>query len=337
MTCQRGPCGNLATSTVYSLISPIGALAGWIPLSHDSRGTFMDSQKNKEPGSPTGKTVKSGSPAVKPRIPTTQVVDQAEAKVQTASAIVQSQTSTRPQAESKYTKLMDETSNYLEILSSSSVVAAPNTKLEVKNNIKILGKCFRDLTRVSKVIGLTRSPDALEQCLRALQQQNQQQYLKMMELIKETREENKQLRVDLQQIQLQSLKPLNQNTDERPDAMSQELLESRNATESKLEKLTTEVADVRKVIYNQFVPGQSGVTTNITPLQLEERDEILKTRSEPDKNRKTRTRIRPDALIIKTNESRSYRDVLKSLRRSEKIAELGEHVRTIKNQDPGTS
>lgn len=107
---------------------------------------------------------------------------------------------------------MDETSNNLEIL-EASVVAAPNTKLEIKNNIKILGKSFRDLTRIAKVVGLTMSPDALEKRMRALQQQHQQQYLQTMELIKKIREDNKQLRVDLQQIQLQSLKPLNPNTD----------------------------------------------------------------------------------------------------------------------------
>lgn len=112
--------------------------------------------------------------------------------------------------------------------------------------------------------------------------------------------------------------------------MSQELLESRNVTEDKIEKLTTEVADVTKAIYKQFVPGQSTVATNIAPLQYEERDETSTTKSEVDKNRKTRTRTRHNALIIKTNESHSYRDVLKSLRWSEKIVELGEHVRTIK-------
>lgn len=41
-------------------------------------------------------------------------------------------------------------------------------------------------------------------------------------------------------------------------------------------------------------------------------------------------RARPDTLIIKTKEGRSYRDVLKSLRHSTRAAELDDNIKNVK-------
>lgn len=46
-------------------------------------------------------------------------------------------------------------------------------------------------------------------------------------------------------------------------------------------------------------------------------------------------RARPDTLIIKTKEGRSYKDVLKSLRYSTRAAELGDNIKNVKRAKSG--
>jgi hypothetical protein len=105
---------------------------------------------------------------------------------------------TRPQAEVKYSKLLEDTFTCLEVL-EASVAAAPNTKLDIKNGTRSLGKCFREFTKIAKAIGMVRSAGVIEQRLRVLQQQHQHQHLQMLEKIKELQEDNHQLRRSLKQ------------------------------------------------------------------------------------------------------------------------------------------
>lgn len=119
--------------------------------------------------------------------------------------------------------------------------------------------------------------------------------------------------------------------------MAQKLSESRNETKWKSEELTTVISDITKIIHEQFVPSHSMIVTNISQ-QLEGHEKVMKAKSVVVTNYQTRIktpRIRLNALIIKTNESRSYKDVFKSLRCNTKATQLGERVRAIKKTRSG--
>lgn len=74
---------------------------------------------------------------------------------------------------------------------------------------------------------------------------------------------------------------------------------------------------------------------NVRRKKTTESDLALDIEASTSQTVKKTPRARPDALIISTSESRSYRDILKSLRHSKKSTELGENIKTIKKSRTG--
>jgi len=81
-------------------------------------------------------------------------------------------------AEEAYQSAMVKSKKDLESL-ESEVANAVNTKREIKEGIKELGKSIRELLNNAAILGLTRTPDATETRLQAIQylQRKQQQQL----------------------------------------------------------------------------------------------------------------------------------------------------------------
>jgi len=99
----------------------------------------------------------------------------------TAAALAQAGTTgarqlnaNRVKAEEVYQSALAQSKSVLESL-ESEVANAPNTKREIKEGIKDLGKSLRDLFKNAATIGLTRSPDAIEAKLQAIQVQQRKQ------------------------------------------------------------------------------------------------------------------------------------------------------------------
>lgn len=108
----------------------------------------------------------------------------------------------RAQAEAKYSFLLDSTTVLMESL-EAAVQAAPNTKTDIKMAIKSMGTSFRELIYLAKGLGIARSPDAIEQKVRALQQQQQQNHALTLEQLSAIRMEQArfQQQTDIQQGQ----------------------------------------------------------------------------------------------------------------------------------------
>jgi hypothetical protein len=64
-----------------------------------------------------------------------------------------------------------------------NIQTATNTRGDIKSGIKDLGACIREFTKVANVLGMTRTPDAVEKCLKQqqLQQQNSLDMLKKIQ------------------------------------------------------------------------------------------------------------------------------------------------------------
>jgi len=60
-----------------------------------------------------------------------------------------------------YTRTMEETHRMMESM-EKIVLASTNTRMYIKQEINEFGKAVRELQRYSKMLGLTRNPDAIE-------------------------------------------------------------------------------------------------------------------------------------------------------------------------------
>lgn len=158
------------------------------------------------------------------------------------------QSMTRQQAEEKYMKLLEASICGLEGL-DAAVAVATNTKLDVKNGIKTLGKSLREFARMAKVLGMTRSTDPMEKALRTLQLQQHQQHQQLIKMIEELREDNKQLRLNILTT------PQGQCNETSTDTLINDLLVSKNTTEGKLEELTNAVAEIEELLQERKIPG----------------------------------------------------------------------------------
>ncbi|VVC35249.1 Endonuclease/exonuclease/phosphatase,Reverse transcriptase domain,Zinc finger, CCHC-type, partial [Cinara cedri] len=79
---------------------------------------------------------------------------------------------------------MEDTMRQLDAL-ENAIQGATNTKSDVKSSARSLGVAIRDLYKLAKAIGMTRSPDLLEQRLQSGQQQLYTQQTRMMSAIRE--------------------------------------------------------------------------------------------------------------------------------------------------------
>jgi len=69
----------------------------------------------------------------------------------------------------------------------TAVQAAPNTNLDVKTAIRTMGVNLRDFKGLSKMLGMVRNSDAVEQRIKLLQQQQLQQHSQSLKLMSEIR------------------------------------------------------------------------------------------------------------------------------------------------------
>jgi len=148
------------------------------------------------------KNLNSGSPTVKPAsgLPSTQLAStrkglttdaangvQPTPGTSSAGALAPSQM-TRAEAEAKYAKLLDSLVTVMETL-EAAVQAAPNTKLDIKTGVRSMGVNLRDFKGISKMLGMVRNLDAVEQRIKLLQQQQLQQHSQSLKLMSEIRAE----------------------------------------------------------------------------------------------------------------------------------------------------
>jgi len=111
--------------------------------------------------------------------------------------------------------------------------------------------------KIAKSIGMTRSPEAIEQRLRVLQYQHQQQHQLTLEKINELKEDNNQLRASLKQSQNSpdtSLKQDNQisvaiTEIPSPDRSRFEILASHDGLRAMLVKQGEAIANLTNVVY----------------------------------------------------------------------------------------
>jgi len=193
-------------------------------------------ETKQNPVSPTGQAV-NGSPTVQ-QVSGSQAAQVAGNTVDVRSA---AKTMTRTQAEAKYTKLLEDMLRQLEAL-ESSVRAATNTKVDIKTGTKALGICFREFLSTARIIGMTRSPDATEQRVRCLQQQQQQQHAQTMKLISEVRDEQLQH----QQLMQKKMDTLLQNR--QAEGLSNDMTWSQDRINNQEERLASQDRKLDKII-----------------------------------------------------------------------------------------
>ncbi|CAI6376222.1 unnamed protein product [Macrosiphum euphorbiae] len=128
---------------------------------------------------------------------------------------------TRTEAEAKYAKLLDSLMDVMGTL-EAAVQAAPNTKLDIKTAVRTMGANLRDFKGLAKMLGMVRNPDAVEQRIKSLQQQQLQQHSQSFKLMSEIRAE--QLRCLEQGNGVHATSP-SQNLPQELDALNLQLLE----------------------------------------------------------------------------------------------------------------
>ncbi|CAI6369044.1 unnamed protein product [Macrosiphum euphorbiae] len=128
---------------------------------------------------------------------------------------------TRTEAEAKYAKLLDSLMDVMGTL-EAAVQAAPNTKLDIKTAVRTMGANLRDFKGLAKMLGMVRNPDAVEQRIKSLQQQQLQQHSQSFKLMSEIRAE--QVRCLEQGNGVHATSP-SQNLPQELDAVNLQLLE----------------------------------------------------------------------------------------------------------------
>lgn len=128
---------------------------------------------------------------------------------------------TRTEAEAKYAKLLDSLMDVMGTL-EAAVQAAPNTKLDIKTAVRTMGVNLRDFKGLAKMLGMVRNPDAVEQRIKSLQQQQLQQHSQSFKLMSEIRAE--QVRC-LEQGNVAHTSSPSQNLPQELDAVNLQLLE----------------------------------------------------------------------------------------------------------------